>query len=90
MKKCLNSLLSQVQDEVPADRLLVFRATDGWEPLCKFLDVPVPDVPYPRTNERAQFQASVNAMRKLAWVVAFLGPAMVAGMLAYCGSKMFA
>ena len=26
----------------PADDLLVFRASDGWEPLCDFLGKPVP------------------------------------------------
>ena len=31
---------------VPADRLLVHRATDGWAPLCAFLGKPIPDAPY--------------------------------------------
>ncbi|MEV8505950.1 sulfotransferase family protein [Actinoplanes sp. NPDC051475] len=45
-----------VRREVPADRLLEFRVTDGWEPLCAFLGVPVPDEPFPRTNDTAAFQ----------------------------------
>ncbi|MBT4494136.1 MAG: sulfotransferase family protein [Gammaproteobacteria bacterium] len=44
-----------VIDEVPADRLLVFEAKQGWEPLCDFLEVPVPDTDYPRTNTTEQF-----------------------------------
>ena len=40
---------------VPADRLLVFQATDGWEPLCRFLDKPIPAIPYPRTNTKDDF-----------------------------------
>lgn len=40
--------------EVPADRLLVFQAKDGWVPLCKFLGVPVPSEPYPRVNSRVE------------------------------------
>jgi hypothetical protein len=39
--------------EVPADKLLVFQAKDGWGPLCEFLGVPVPPEPYPRVNSRA-------------------------------------
>jgi len=39
--------------EVPPDKLLVFEARDGWEPLCEFLGVPVPPEPYPRVNSRA-------------------------------------
>lgn len=44
-----------VIDEVPADRLLVYRPGDGWEPLCDFLGVPVPDEPYPHKNTTEQF-----------------------------------
>jgi hypothetical protein len=48
---------ARVRAEVPADRLLEFDAKDGWEPLCAFLDVPVPDAPYPRTNSTEEFTA---------------------------------
>lgn len=44
-----------VRREVPADRLLVFEVSEGWEPLCAHLDVPVPDVPFPRLNDRQKF-----------------------------------
>jgi hypothetical protein len=42
--------------EVPTDQLLVFQAKDGWAPLCRFLEVDVPETPYPRTNTTEQFQ----------------------------------
>ena len=45
-----------VRAAIPPDRLLEFEAKDGWEPLCAFLGVPVPDEPYPRANERAAIQ----------------------------------
>lgn len=41
-----------VIDSVPSERLLVFEAKQGWDPLCAFLGVPVPDIPYPRVNSR--------------------------------------
>ena len=41
---------------VPADELLVFDVADGWEPLCTFLGVPVPETPFPRTNSTAEFR----------------------------------
>ncbi|MFI7599750.1 sulfotransferase family protein [Actinoplanes sp. NPDC049681] len=50
-----------VRREVPADRLLDFRVADGWEPLCAFLGVPVPDEPFPRTNDTAAFQERLAA-----------------------------
>jgi hypothetical protein len=43
-----------VIDEVPADKLLVYGAGDGWEPLCEFLGVPIPPEPYPRVNSREE------------------------------------
>ncbi len=45
----------RVKDEVPADRLLVFNSKLGWDPLCEFLNVPVPDEPYPKTNSSEDF-----------------------------------
>ncbi len=45
-----------VIDEVPADRLLVFEAKNGWKPLCDFLEVPVPETDYPRVNTTEEFQ----------------------------------
>lgn len=53
----------QVKDEVPADRLLVFDSKFGWEPLCEFLDVPVPDEPYPKTNTSEDFAKMMAANR---------------------------
>lgn len=47
---------AEVQRRIPSDRLLVYRVSEGWEPLCTFLGVPVPDVPFPRVNARQQYQ----------------------------------
>lgn len=46
---------------IPAERLLVYEAGQGWEPLCAFLGVPIPDAPYPSENSREEFQARVAA-----------------------------
>jgi hypothetical protein len=42
---------------VPAERLLVFDVAEGWEPLCRFLEVEVPGEPFPNVNDRDQFKA---------------------------------
>ena len=42
--------IDRVQQVIPAQRLLVFRVQDGWEPLCEALGVSVPDQPFPRSN----------------------------------------
>lgn len=48
---------------VPADQLLVFEPAQGWEPLCGFLDVPVPATPFPRVNDSAAFTRRTNVVR---------------------------
>ena len=49
----------EVIDTVPADRLLVWYPTDGWEPLCEFLEVPVPETPLPHVNDTENFQKNL-------------------------------
>jgi hypothetical protein len=44
-----------VKRAVPADRLLVWEASDGWEPLCEFLGVAVPSAPFPHLNDSATY-----------------------------------
>lgn len=48
--------VAAVEATVPAERLLVFEAQAGWEPLCRFLGVPVPVEPYPRLNDAASME----------------------------------
>lgn len=52
-----NEQEAAVKAEIPASRLLVHQAKDGWEPLCSFLGVPAPAAPYPRTNSKEEFFA---------------------------------
>ena len=49
----------EVLATIAPDRLLVYEAGQGWEPLCAFLGVPVPAEPYPSENNRAEFIARV-------------------------------
>ena len=48
-----------VKQIVPSDRLLIWSVTDGWEPLCEFLEVPVPDAPFPHLNDSKMFAERV-------------------------------
>lgn len=45
----------KVRDTIPADRLLVYNVAEGWDPLCRFLEVPVPSTPFPHHNIRQEF-----------------------------------
>jgi hypothetical protein len=45
----------EVRRTVPADRLLVWSVKEGWGPLCEFLELPVPEEPFPHINDRTEF-----------------------------------
>ncbi|XP_039263672.1 uncharacterized protein LOC120339579 [Styela clava] len=47
-----------VQQKTPNEKLLVFNLSDGWKPLCNFLDKDVPDVPFPHSNKRSPVRSS--------------------------------
>jgi sulfotransferase family protein len=55
MKRAFERFNEEVQETVPADRLLVWSVSDGWDPLCSFLGVPVPDTPFPHLNDSKEF-----------------------------------
>jgi sulfotransferase family protein len=47
-----------VRSTVPKEQILEFDATkDGWDPLCTFLGVDVPDEPFPHLNDTKSFRA---------------------------------
>lgn len=45
----------KVRDTISAGRLLVFNVVDGWAPLCRFLECPVPDVAFPHRHPQKEF-----------------------------------
>ena len=47
--------LEEVSAAFDGDRLLRFEVKEGWEPLCAFLDKPVPSGPFPRSNSSDEF-----------------------------------
>jgi hypothetical protein len=50
-----------VKRAIAPERLLVYQAGDGWEPLCAFLQTPVPESPYPMVNSRQEFASHVRS-----------------------------
>lgn len=50
----------EVRRVVPSERLLVYEVGQGWEPLCTFLDVPMPAEPFPTLNSSAEFQQRIR------------------------------
>lgn len=47
--------IADVRAALPAERVLVYEVKDGWEPLCDFLGLRAPEMPFPRANDRSEF-----------------------------------
>jgi hypothetical protein len=59
MSAAIDRYHAEVRETVPSDRLLVWSVSEGWGPLCEFLEVPVPDAPFPKLNDGAEFAGRV-------------------------------
>jgi len=55
-----NAWNDEVLQTIPKERLLVYDVKSGWESLCAFLNVPVPSVPFPKSNTREEFMKQVK------------------------------
>ncbi len=47
----------RVITNVPGERLLIYNPKDGWGPLCEFLDLREPKMPFPHVNKREDMTA---------------------------------
>lgn len=71
-----------VRSAVAPDRLLVFQVSQGWQPLCDFLGVPVPDEDFPHTNDRATTKKTIAGIVRGAYVVLGVGALLLAALIA--------
>jgi hypothetical protein len=69
--------IAEVRRVVPPEKLLVFEVREGWQPLCDFLSVPVPDKAFPHINSRKMTLRVYLAARVLAIILALSVIALV-------------
>ena len=60
--RIFNDHIEAVRGRLPVGRLLVFEVAQGWEPLCEFLEVPVPDTPFPHLNDSKLFAETLHGL----------------------------
>jgi len=53
--------LGEVRAEIPPTRLIEWQPGDGWEPICRALEVSVPRLPFPHENRTADYLARAEA-----------------------------
>jgi hypothetical protein len=78
-KERYTTYFDDLRVKVPVEKRLEFCLEDGWEPLCEFLGVDVPDVPFPRENEAGAHSEEAKARTRLIWSSGFkiLGPVLL-------------
>jgi hypothetical protein len=87
--------IEKIKALVPPEKLLVFNVKEGWAPLCEFLDLPVPETPFPRVNDsKTWLDAMANSRRaKIRQIlIKFLKTTTMLGvltMVAYVGLKKY-
>ena len=59
-----NTWIEHIKKEIPESQLLVLKPTDGWEPLCEFLNLPIPEIDYPSKNDRKTFQKRKGVIKE--------------------------
>ena len=84
-----NRYNEEVGKVVPSDRLLVYEVREGWEPLCAFLGVPVPEgTPFPHVNDTAEFRAKILLGARIVQSVGYAVAAIVAILLILVGIRV--
>jgi hypothetical protein len=71
--------IAEVKALVPAERLLVYSVDQVWPPLCDFLRLPVPAAPFPKVNDRLDFQHRLQRMKRAAYGAMLLAALLVVG-----------
>ena len=57
-----NEHVAEVRENIAPERLLVFEVTEGWGPLCEFLELPAPEGPFPNVNDTESVQRLIRAV----------------------------
>ena len=78
-----NNWVDHVKQTVPPHRLLVFEHKQGWQPLCEFLDVPIPEGTFPHVNDNQSMLWNFTKLKILSYTTLCGIPIATAFTLAY-------
>lgn len=56
--------IEDVKKHVPENKLLIYDVAEGWDSLCDFLDLPIPEEDFPHLNKKENFHEMVKSMIK--------------------------
>jgi len=63
--------ITEVKKTVPQEKLLIFSVKDGWEPLCNFLELPIPEEPFPNSNDSEKMKRTIKIIKIAAYCLVF-------------------
>ena len=75
--------IEDVKNTVPEDRLLIYNIKDGWKPLCDFLNVPIPDSPFPFLEDTLVSRKGRDKLKLISYITLFTLPVLLSIFLAY-------
>ena len=81
--KFYNDWVADVKESVSKEKLLIFNVKEGWKPLCDFLDVPIPDQPFPHANDSKVMKDWVAKLKFASWTFIIAVPVLISFFL-YC------
>jgi Sulfotransferase domain len=73
--------IEEVKAMVPAEKLLIFTVDQGWDPLCQFMGVPIPQTKFPNVNDRAEVKKTIADITKGAYVFLVIGVVILVGII---------
>jgi len=77
-----NNHVEEVKRVVPANKLLIWEVKEGWAPLCEFLDLPTPSIPFPNENDSDMIEKSRKELVRSSWLtVVFIPLFALAGVM---------
>lgn len=57
-----NKRTSEIKNYIAPERLLVYQVSEGWQPLCEFLNIAVPETDFPRINSRDETKQMLSSL----------------------------
>jgi len=68
--RVFNQHIEEVKKTILPEKLLIYEVKQGWEPLCEFLDVPIPqDKPFPHFNDKSEYPKRIKQRQRIVKLV---------------------
>lgn len=82
-KEVMPFYMNKIKSSIEPERVLEFKVTDGWTPLCKFLNKEIPQESFPHLNDAEALVAWKNQRKKeaMAPIVRFFKQVTVIGIV---------